>query len=68
MDKINEIEIWGGIECTINRVGNQYIDQLEYSGYYERGTSDIDLVADLGMKCCATLFYGNATRLIKIKR
>ncbi|HVG15640.1 MAG TPA: family 1 glycosylhydrolase, partial [Chitinophagaceae bacterium] len=50
MDKISEIEIWGGIECTINRVSNQYIDQLEYSGYYQRGTTDIDLVADLGVK------------------
>jgi len=45
----NEIQIWGGIECTINRVGDAYFDQLEYSGHYERDT-DIDLVASLGIK------------------
>lgn len=45
-----EIEIWGGIECTINRVGNQYFDQSEYSEHYKRGTQDIDLVSTLGIK------------------
>jgi len=50
MNKKNGIEIWGGIECTINRVGNQYFDQSEYSNHYERGTDDIDLVASLGIK------------------
>ncbi len=50
MEQGNEIEIWGGIECTINRVGDQYFDQSEYSGHYKRGTQDIDLVASLGIK------------------
>ncbi|RYE01661.1 MAG: NAD-dependent epimerase/dehydratase family protein [Sphingobacteriales bacterium] len=45
-----ELAIWGGIECTINRVGDQYLDQLEYSGHYGRGSSDIDLVASLGIR------------------
>jgi dTDP-4-dehydrorhamnose reductase len=49
MQKENEIQIWGGIECTINRVGNSYFDQLEYNGHYERD-ADIDLVASLGIK------------------
>ncbi|MCW3080288.1 family 1 glycosylhydrolase [Segetibacter sp.] len=45
-----EIEIWGGVECTINRVRDQYFDQSEYSGHYNRGTSDIDLIGSLGIK------------------
>jgi dTDP-4-dehydrorhamnose reductase len=45
----NTVEVWGGIECTINRVKDQYLDQLEYSGHYTR-VSDLDLVASLGIK------------------
>ena len=42
-------EIWGGIECTINRVKGEYFDQLEYSGHYTRD-DDIDMIAALGIK------------------
>ncbi len=45
-----EIEIWGGLECTINRVGDDYFDQMEFSGHYERGIYDINLIATLGIK------------------
>jgi dTDP-4-dehydrorhamnose reductase len=45
----NQIEIWGGIEGTINRVGDNYFDQSEYSGHYQR-EGDIDLIASLGIK------------------
>ncbi len=41
--------IWGGIECTINRIGDQYKDQLEYSGHYHR-RGDIEAIADLGIR------------------
>ena len=27
------IDIWGGIECTVNRVGDAYFDQLAMSGH-----------------------------------
>jgi dTDP-4-dehydrorhamnose reductase len=49
MNVRNQVEVWGGIECTINRVGNAYHDQLAYSGHYER-ENDLDLVASLGIK------------------
>ncbi len=49
MNSEKDIEIWGGIECTINRVGDQYFDQSEYSGHYKRGVADIDLVGSLGV-------------------
>jgi dTDP-4-dehydrorhamnose reductase len=34
-------EIWGGMECTINRVGDVYRDQLDETGHYIRG-DDLD--------------------------
>lgn len=42
-------EIWGGIECTIARIGDRYHDQLEASGHYQRG-GDIARLSDLGIK------------------
>jgi dTDP-4-dehydrorhamnose reductase len=42
-------EIWGGIECTINRVKKDFFDQLEYAGHYSRA-SDIEAIAALGIK------------------
>ncbi len=47
--KSGDIEIWGGIECTINRVKDKYNDQLSYSGFYNRA-DDIDKIATLGIK------------------
>lgn len=50
MDKLYcNPEIWGGIECTINRVKTDFFDQLQYSGHYNRNT-DIDAIAALGIK------------------
>jgi len=43
------MEIWGGIECTINRVEENYFDQLKYQGHYTR-KDDLKLLADLGIK------------------
>jgi dTDP-4-dehydrorhamnose reductase len=45
----HNIEVWGGMECTINRVKNEYFDQLEHSGHWSRNT-DIQLFAGLGLK------------------
>lgn len=42
-------QIWGGIECTINRVGKDMMDQLELAGYYNRGTDMKDILG-LGFK------------------
>lgn len=42
-------ELWGGIECTINRVHDQYFDQLESSGHYQR-TGDIACLANTGIQ------------------
>jgi dTDP-4-dehydrorhamnose reductase len=43
------LEIWTGIECTVNRVGDGYFDQLALSGHAERA-SDLRLIKDLGVR------------------
>lgn len=42
-------EIWGGIECTINRIGNTFRDQLHYCGHYTRA-GDVERIANLGIR------------------
>jgi dTDP-4-dehydrorhamnose reductase len=42
-------DLWGGIECTVNRVGDNYFDQLERSRHAHR-ESDLDRIAALGIK------------------
>jgi len=42
------LQVWGGIECTVNRVGDAYFDQLERNGHAHR-LSDLDAVAGLGL-------------------
>lgn len=43
------VEIWAGIECSLNRVEDKYLDQLHLSGHYER-CDDIYRIAALGFK------------------
>ncbi len=43
------IEVWGGVECTLNRVGDSYLNQLRMSGHMERA-SDLDLFHALGIR------------------
>ncbi|WP_071887825.1 dTDP-4-dehydrorhamnose reductase [Rufibacter sp. DG15C] len=46
---MGNLELWGGIECTVNRVGDRYFDQLAQSGHAQR-LSDLEALADLGIK------------------
>jgi dTDP-4-dehydrorhamnose reductase len=43
------LELWGGVECTVNRVGEAYFDQLSLSGHATR-SSDLDRIAALGIR------------------
>lgn len=43
------LELWGGVECTVNRVGDQYIRQLERNAHWER-IEDLDRFAALGIR------------------
>jgi dTDP-4-dehydrorhamnose reductase len=42
-------ELWGGLECTVNRVGDKYFDQLDRSGHSQR-LDDLDRIASLGIR------------------
>ncbi|WP_457089293.1 family 1 glycosylhydrolase [Microvirga sp. P5_D2] len=43
------LELWGGIECTVARVGDEYRDQSAETGYSER-IEDLDRIAELGIR------------------
>jgi dTDP-4-dehydrorhamnose reductase len=49
MEEQRALELWGGVECTVNRVGDKYFDQCERTGHDTR-SSDLDLFADLGIR------------------
>ncbi|HYO30545.1 MAG TPA: family 1 glycosylhydrolase, partial [Thermomicrobiales bacterium] len=42
-------ELWGGIECTVNRVGDVWFDQIARSGHADR-LDDLDRIAGLGIR------------------
>jgi dTDP-4-dehydrorhamnose reductase len=42
------LEMWGGVECTVNRVGDTYHNQLERSGHASRN-GDLERIAQLGI-------------------
>jgi dTDP-4-dehydrorhamnose reductase len=43
------LELWGGVECTVNRVGDQWFSQIERSGHEHR-LEDLDRFAGLGIR------------------
>ncbi len=43
------LEVWGGVECTVNRVGDRWTDQLRLSGHHDR-IQDLDRIAALGIR------------------
>jgi dTDP-4-dehydrorhamnose reductase len=43
------LEVWGGIECTVNRVRGEYFSQMHRSGHAAR-IEDLDRAAALGIK------------------
>jgi len=44
-----DLDLWGGLECTVNRVGNTYYDQTVKSGHQDR-IQDLELIAGLGIR------------------
>jgi dTDP-4-dehydrorhamnose reductase len=43
------LELWAGLECTLNRVGDAQHDQLALTGHHDR-PDDIDRLAELGIR------------------
>jgi dTDP-4-dehydrorhamnose reductase len=48
MSSAAPIALWGGPECTVNRVGDRHYDQLERTGHAHR-IDDLDRFAELGL-------------------
>src|SRR5690606_3739836 len=46
---VQTLELWGGHECTVNRVGKAFRDQTVLSGHEAR-EDDLDAFASLGLK------------------
>jgi dTDP-4-dehydrorhamnose reductase len=45
---IKPLEMWGGVECTVNRVGARWFDQLAWSGHDHRA-GDLERFAAIGI-------------------
>ena len=43
------LELWGGVECTVVRIGDEFRNQVVETGHSAR-LSDLDAMADLGVK------------------
>jgi dTDP-4-dehydrorhamnose reductase len=41
--------MWGGLECTVARIGDEFVDQTRLNGHQER-VQDLDQFAGLGIK------------------
>jgi dTDP-4-dehydrorhamnose reductase len=46
---LKQLELWGGVECTVNRVGDRYHDQIRRNGHHRR-IGDLDRFASLGIR------------------
>jgi len=43
------MEMWGGVECTVNRVQDAYFTQLDRNGHHRRD-DDLDRFVGLGLR------------------
>lgn len=43
------LEVWGGVECSVVRVGDEFTDQLRRNGHHER-LDDLDRFFELGLR------------------
>jgi dTDP-4-dehydrorhamnose reductase len=43
-----KVEIWGGVECSVVRIGNEWRDQVHETGHHARD-DDLDRIVDLGI-------------------
>jgi len=51
------MELWGGVECTINRVGDRFHDQYARTGHRDRVREDLELFAELGLRTLRTALH-----------
>ncbi|MDI1475913.1 family 1 glycosylhydrolase [Polyangium sp. y55x31] len=48
-ERARALELWAGVECTVNRVGHGYFDQLRQNGHETR-LDDLDRILALGAR------------------
>lgn len=46
---MTRLHLWGGVECTVNRLHDRYRDQLQLTGH-DAHPEDLDRFADLGLE------------------
>jgi len=46
---LKPLELWGGVECTVNRVRDRWHDQIRRNGHHAR-IEDLDRFASLGIR------------------
>jgi beta-glucosidase/6-phospho-beta-glucosidase/beta-galactosidase len=44
-----QLQLWGGLECTVNRVSDEYLSQMERNGHAVRD-DDLERFASLGIQ------------------
>lgn len=49
IEAASQLELWGGVECTVVRIGDDYRDQVLETGHSKR-MADLDALAELGVK------------------
>ncbi|MBP2314361.1 family 1 glycosylhydrolase [Azospirillum soli] len=49
MMKRQDVELWGGLECTVARIGDRYRNQIAETGHQDR-IGDLDAIAALGIR------------------
>ncbi len=54
---LRSLELWGGVECTLNRVHDTFFDQLDRSKHRERAQADLELFAQLGLRTLRTCLH-----------
>ena len=42
--------LWGGVECSVVRIEDEWRDQVRETGHYTRGVRDVGLIAELGIR------------------
>ncbi|MEO5968509.1 MAG: family 1 glycosylhydrolase, partial [Bdellovibrionia bacterium] len=48
-EEVNTLQLWGGVECTVNRVQDTYFDQLKSSGHDNR-IEDLNAFSEIGLR------------------
>jgi dTDP-4-dehydrorhamnose reductase len=46
---MRQVEVWGGIECSVVRISDRYVDQIAMSGHQNR-IEDLERFAELGLR------------------